>query len=115
MAVNFNISDEELKMQIALGTADLKYLNPDFILSRRNPETIAALTKLWSRAPLTKTEILHIADTLISHPCIQKTDREFMIHTRNIYLDMYKRIQKTLETLKHSGPPCSTYNKHRHN
>jgi len=99
LAVNFNISDKELKTQIALGTAK-EYLNTEFILSRKDPEIIAILSKLWSTTPLPKSEIFLIADTLIGHPYIRKIDRDFVIRMRNTYLNMCINIQKMLENFK---------------
>jgi len=92
LAADYNISNDELKMQIALGAADIGYLNPDFIKSRQNSSIIAALATMWAKTGLFEKQTLDVADALIAHPHITEKDREYVVNLRNAYIHVRKQL-----------------------
>lgn len=95
--INYNISDKELQTQIALGTANRAYLNPHFIQSRTNPNTIEALVRLWIKTPLPPKTGLLIADILIEHPLIKTSDKISVKRLKNMLLEIYKKFENLYE------------------
>jgi hypothetical protein len=99
LEINFNISDEELQYQIALGTLDPQYLQPRFIMDRKDPDSLAALVDLWGKTGMTRKQTLEIADTLIIHPFIREVDRQRVVNLRNSYLFTYTLINNIISNM----------------
>lgn len=97
--IDFNISDEELQSQIALGTLDPQYLQPRFIMNRKDPDSLSALVDLWAKTGMTQEQTLEIADVLIIHPFIREVDRQRVIKLRNSYLFTYTLIKNIISNL----------------
>ena len=92
MAADYDITDKELQAQIAVGVADIEYLDPGFITSRTDPKTVAALVTMWMKIGMPRQQTLDSADALITHLYITNEDREYVVRMRNTYLYLHKRL-----------------------